>query len=128
MVPVFGFGIGVFGAIFIGLVAGVVSLVILLEVFAGKNNAEMKSVQGAVLVFIAVFGVIITVVPRGYEGPATYTGIEAYHDSKGELVQTPKVQIEGIDGLYEVTNTEIAAYKPGDTVNVHCVSYSCEVK
>ena len=128
MVPVFGFGIGVFGAIFIGLVAGVVSLVILLEVFAGKNGAEVKSVRGAVIVFIAVTGIILVMIPRGYDGSATYTGIETYHDSKGELVQTPKVQIEGIDGLYEVTNTEIAAYKPGDTVNVHCVAYSCEVK
>ena len=125
MVTVFGFGIGVFGAILIGLVAGVVSLVILLEVYSGKTNGEMKSLKGAAIVFIVVVGAILVVVPRGYDGPATYTGIEEYHDSKGKLVQTPKVQIEGIDGLYEVTNTEIAAYKAGDTVDVHCVAYSC---
>lgn len=127
MVPLFGFGVNVFGAILTGLVAGVVTLAILLEVFTGKN-AELKSVQGTVLVFIAVTGIILAMVPRGYDGPATYTGIETYYDSKGKLVQTPKVQIEGIDGRYDVTNTEIAAYKTGDTVNVHCVSYSCEVK
>lgn len=101
---------------------------ILLEVFTGKNNAELKSLQGAVLVFIAVTGIILAMIPRGYEGPATYMGIEEYHDTKGELVQTPKAQIEGIDGLYEVTNTEIAAYEAGGTIDVHCVAYSCEVK
>lgn len=128
MVPLFGFGISVFGAVVTGLVAGVAMLAILLEVFTGKNNAELKSLQGALLVLIAVTGIILATVPRGYDGPATYTGIETYHDERGKIVQAPKVQIEGIDGLYEVTNTEIAAYKPGDTVNVHCVAYSCEVK
>lgn len=128
MVPVFGFGIGVSGAVFIGLMIGFAMAPFLLLIFERKTNGLMKGTLGAILITLAVTGTILVMVPRGYDGPATYVGVEAYHDRKGELVQTPRVKIEGFDGLYEVTSAEIAAYKAGDTVNVFCSAYSCEVK
>lgn len=128
MVPVLGFGIGVFGTVLMGLVIGLGVTPFLLLTSEKMTDGLMKGTLGAILITLAVIGTLLVVVPRGYDGPATYVGVESYHDWKGELVQTPKVQIEGFDGLYDVTNTKIAAYKAGDTVHVSCVMYTCEVK
>lgn len=128
MVPVLGFGIGVLGTVLMGLVIGLGVTPLLLSISEKMTDGLMKGALGAILVTIAVIGTILVMVPRGYDGPATYVGVETYHDRKGELVHAPKAQIEGFDGLYDVTNTKIAAYKAGDTVNVFCVEYSCEVK
>lgn len=127
MVPVFGFGIGLGGAFLISMVAGMVTFMFLLCVLEGKHHEELYSLIGGVVAISSVFLFISVLVPRGYDGPATYTGVEVYH-SEGKEVREPKVKIEGFDGLYEVRNTSIAAYKAGDIVDVHCGGYSCEVK